>query len=193
MITDIGRSVGDFTFYKEVPKKTVWATVAYLTMLGGLFSLAVTVAVHQNVAPRILQAADWTAKTMPTLSLNDGKLTSTVPGPLEIRHPDVPQAGLVVDTLRTEPVTPAEMSQKKLIAYLTGDAVYVLTPERLETYALGQTKGKESLVVDAAFYRSMADLLVKDLLGDLPHLEARRGPHLLARGPARQRRRRRRP
>lgn len=163
MITDIGRSVGDFTFYKEVPKKTVWATVAYLTMLGGFFSLAVTVAVHQNVVPRIRQAAEWTAKTMPTITLNDGKLSSAAPGPLEVRHPDVPQAGLVLDTQRTEPVTPAEMAQKKLIAYLTADAVYVLTPERLETYALGQTKGKESLVVDAAFYRSMADILVKVL------------------------------
>lgn len=163
MIADIARSVGDFSFYKEVPKKTVWATVAYLTLLGGLFSLAVTVAVYQNVRPRILQAADWAAATMPTLTLADGKLTSAVPGPLEVRHPDVPQAGLVVDTQRTEPVTPAEMSQKKLIAYLTADAVYVLTADRLETYALASTKGKESMVIDAPFYRSLAGLLLKVL------------------------------
>lgn len=163
MISDIGRSVGDFSFYKEVPKKTVWATVAYLTLLGGLFSVAVTIAVYQNVRPRILQAAEWAATTMPVLTLADGKLSSAAPGPLEIRHPDVQQAGLMVDTLRTEAVTPAEMSQKKLIAYLTADAVYVLTPDRLETYALAQTKGKESLVVDAEFYRTISGILLKVL------------------------------
>lgn len=163
MITDIGRSVVDFSFYKEVPKKSIWATVAYLTLLGGLFSLAVTAAVYQNVRPRILSAAEWAATTMPTLTLADGKLSSTAPGALEVRHPDVPQAGLMVDTQRAEPVTPAEMSQKKLIAYLTADAVYVLTADRLETYALAQTKGKESLVVDGPFYRQLAGILLKVL------------------------------
>ena len=163
MITDIGRSVGDFSFYKEVPKKTVWATVAYLTLLGGFFSLAVTLAVHQNVRPRILMAAEWAAATMPTLTLAEGKLSSTAPGPMDIRHPDVPQAGLMVDTQRTEAVTPAEMSQKKLIAYLTADSVYVLTADRLEAYPLAQTKGKEQLVIDGAFYRQMAGILIKVL------------------------------
>ncbi|TBR17335.1 DUF1189 domain-containing protein [bacterium] len=163
MISDIGRSVGDFSFYKEVPKKTVWATVAYLTLLGGLFSVAVTVAVYQNVRPRVLSAAEWAAATMPVLTLADGKLSSAAPGPTDVRHPDVPQAGLMVDTQRTEAVTPAEMTQKKLIAYLTADAVYILTADRLETYPLAQTKGKEQLVVDGAFYRQMAALLIKVL------------------------------
>lgn len=163
MITDIARSVGDFSFYKEVPKKPLWATVAYIVLLGGLFSLAVTVAVYQNVRPRIEQAAEWAASNMPTLTLADGKLASSAAGPTEVRHPDVPQAGLMVDTARTEPVTPAEMAQRKLIAYFTAETVYVLTADRLEAYPLAQTKGKESMVVDGPFYRQLAGILVKVL------------------------------
>ncbi|MBI5595047.1 MAG: DUF1189 family protein [Elusimicrobia bacterium] len=163
MILDIARSVGDFSFYREVPKKTLWATVAYITVLGGLFAVAVTAAVYLNVGPRIRQSVAWTAEHMPTLTLEKGKLSSALPGAMEVRHPDMPMVGLIVDTARTEPVTPAEMAQKKLVAYLTGDAVYVLTADRLETYDLAKTKDKESMVIDAAFYRNMGEMLLKVL------------------------------
>lgn len=163
MIKDIARSVVDFSFYKEVPQKTLWTTTAYLVLLGLFFSLAVTIAVYKNVGPRIRAAVEWSASNMPTVTIAGGKLTSAVPGPTEIRHPDIPQIGLMIDAQRTDPVTPAEMSQKKLVAYLTGNAAYVLTPDRLETYDLAKTKDKESIVVDAAFYRNMGELLLKVL------------------------------
>ena len=163
MIKDIARSVVDFAFYKEVPKKTLWTTTAYLVLLGGLFSAAVTVAVYQKVGPRIRAAVEWAAVSMPSMTIANGKLTCAVPGPTEIRHPDMPQVGLVIDADRTAPVTPAEMAQKKLVAYLTADAAYVLTVDRLETYDLSKSKDKESVVIDAAFYRNMGAVLLKVL------------------------------
>ncbi|MBI3297971.1 MAG: DUF1189 family protein [Elusimicrobia bacterium] len=164
MIKDIVRSIVDFSFYKEVPRRDVWATTAYIVVLGAFFSAAVTAAVYRNVGPRIREAVAWAAVAMPPMTVANGKLSSTVPGPTEVRHPDMKQVGLMIDIGRTAPVSAAEMSQKKLIAYLTADQAYIMTNDRLEAYDLAKTKPKgETVVIDAAFYENMGATLLKVL------------------------------
>ncbi|MDE2292078.1 MAG: DUF1189 family protein, partial [Elusimicrobia bacterium] len=163
MIKDIARSIGDFSFYQEAVRKPVWATVAYLVLLGAFFSLAVTAALYVNVRPRILDAAEWAGAHIPKLTLSEGRLSSDAAAPTEVRNPAMPEFGLMVDTGRKEPVTPEEMTQKKLVVYLTGDSAYVLTQDRLETYELSKTKGEKPLVMDADFYRQTASVLLKVL------------------------------
>ncbi|MFC1679776.1 DUF1189 family protein [Elusimicrobiota bacterium] len=153
--------VVNFPFYKRVPQKTFLATIGYLSFLGLIFSISMVVAFYVIVRPHINEATEWLSMSVPTLTLTDGKLSSAVPGPLEIRHPKIEQFAIVIDTDRTSRVRPEEMEQKKLLAYLTRDAIYVWNTRQVEVLELAKTKNPEPLVMDPKFYRSIRDLILK--------------------------------
>lgn len=163
MILDPIRCVADFTFYKEMPKKTVASTVGYLAFVGLIFSAALTLAVHLQVVPRIESAARWAAESVPPLTLEGGKLSSGIEGPVLVRHPQVPEVAFIIDTDRVQPVTAAEMSGQKVVAYLAQDAIYVLSRQRLETYDISKAQNPKPLSIDAEFYRRVGKVIVQVL------------------------------
>ncbi|HVE14131.1 MAG TPA: DUF1189 family protein [Elusimicrobiota bacterium] len=163
MLLDPIRSVWDFSFYKSLPRKSLGAVTGYIAYLSVLFSFAFVAALYIYVRPVIADAVEWAAASVPTLTLTGGKLSSQLTAPVTVRHPKVPEAAIMIDTARTEPVTAGEMAEKKVAAYLTQNAAYLLTQSRLETYPFDKAASKQPLVIDASFYRTMGVALTRVL------------------------------
>lgn len=159
MILDPFKSIASFSFYREVPRKSFGATAGYIAWLGVLYSMAVMAAIFVHLRPRIHEAVAWASESVPRLVLADGQLTSSLPGPIELRHPAWEGLAIVVDTGRTAAVTPAEMSERRLAAYITRDAAYVMTQNRLETYDLSKAKNEKPVVIDDEFFQLMGRML----------------------------------
>ena len=157
------QSVAVFSFYREVPRKSGLAVFGYLAYLGAVFALVATVALRVRVGPAIQEGAEWAAKNIPTLTLAGGKVSKQDPEAVVIRHPEASALGFKIDTLRVTAITPAEMEEDKLIAFLTQSVLYVRTANRLEAYDLSKSVNAEPVVIDAAFYRKVGGLLGKVL------------------------------
>lgn len=159
MLLDPIRSIVDFSFYRTVREKSFAATVGYLCYLGLLFAFAVALAMYIHVRPVIAEAVEWASTQIPTMTLAGGKLSSALPEPTVIRHPKVPEAAFVIDTNRAVPVSAAEMAEKKVIGYLSQNAIYVLTRNRMETYPLDKAPNPKPITIDANFYRTLGQNL----------------------------------
>jgi hypothetical protein len=159
MLLDPIRAVADFSFYRQVPKKSFGATVGYIAYVALIYALTATLAVHLRVKPLITEAVDWASQSFPTLTLADGRLSTTPPSdrPLEIRNPRVPDLLVIIDANRTAPLAPAEMLDSKAQVYLTQSAAYLFNPanRKMEVYDLAAAKGKEKVVVDAQTFRRL--------------------------------------
>lgn len=157
MIRDAFRSIVDFTFYKRTVEKPILATVAYLAFLGLLYSSAMCVAAYVHFRPHVAEAIDWAILNFPELKLENGRLTSSAKGRVEVRHPEIPEFVIVVDTERRTPVSMSEMSRARAYAYLTADAVYFYQSRsgRMESIDLKNAKNREPVVVDEKFFREV--------------------------------------
>ncbi|MFH1726407.1 MAG: DUF1189 family protein [Elusimicrobiota bacterium] len=151
MLLDPIHSVVNFPFYRGVPRKTFPAAIRYVAFLGLLFSLGVAFAIFVHARPRINSAIDWAATSIPKLTIAEGRLWSSARGPVEVRHPEFPQLAIVIDSARTEAVTPAEMERRKIFVYLTQNAVYVLNNQRLEAHDFSKTE--EPQIIDGELFR----------------------------------------
>lgn len=162
MLLEPLRAVANFSFYRQVPKKTFWATVGYIAYLSLFYAAATTLAVHLRFQPLVAEAVDWASTTLPPLTLAGGKFSTVPPQdqPLQVRHAKVPDLLFVIDTNRTAPLSSTEMSESKAQVYLTQSAVYLFNPSsrKMETYDLSQAKNPEPLVVDAALFRRLGGL-----------------------------------
>ncbi|MFA5138040.1 MAG: DUF1189 family protein [Elusimicrobiota bacterium] len=165
MLLDPFRAVLDFRFYREVPKKSGLATVGYISLLGLAYALSMLLAVHIHLRPLINEAVDWLATSVPVLTLADGKISCAMPGPIEIRPPRLPNMLLVIDTERTAAVSPSEMTERKIQAYLTQNTAYIYNPSnrRVEAYDLAAAKPPAPMVIDGPFYRKIGKLFTKAL------------------------------
>ncbi|MFA6029747.1 MAG: DUF1189 family protein [Elusimicrobiota bacterium] len=163
MILDPVRSLVDFPFYREVPKKSIAETVGYLAYIGLVFALLSLIALYARVGPRIDEGAEWAAVNIPTMTLEKGKLSSALPGPVRIQHPASERLAFVIDTTRTTPVAPAELAASTASAFVTQNTVYVLNNDKMEAYDLGRAQNAEPVKLDAAFYRNAAAVLKKVL------------------------------
>lgn len=165
MLLDPLRAVLDFRFYREVPRKSGIATVGYIGLLGLVYALAMLLAVHMHLRPLIDESVSWLATSVPVLTLADGKLSCATPGPLEIRPPRMANMLLVIDTDRVAAVSPSEMTERKIQAYLTQNTAYIYNPsnKRVEAYDLGAAKPPAPLVIDGPFYRRIGKLFTSAL------------------------------
>jgi len=159
MLLDPLRAVTDFSFYRQVPKKTFGATVGYIAYVALIYAAVAMLAVHLRVKPLIAEAVDWASKSFPTLTLADGKLTTTPPSdlPIEVRNPRIPELLVVIDANRTAPLAPAEMMDSKAQVYLTQSTAYLFNPanRKMEVYDLAAAKNPEPVVVDAESFRKL--------------------------------------
>jgi hypothetical protein len=156
MITDPLKSVVDFTFYRDVPKKSFGQVTGYIAYLGLIYSCVVVVALFVHFRPRINQAVDWASNSFPELTLENGELSSGANGRTLIRHPEADALAVMIDTDRSEAVTPAEMREQKLISYITRDTIYVIDNNNtMKVYDLSKAQNEKPVKIDDAFFKSL--------------------------------------
>src|SRR5688500_17399769 len=105
MIQDAIRAVSRLPFYRDVPGRSLGRCVGYLAALGAVYGLVSAAAAFIHLRPKIARNADWLAEVMPELTLSGGRLQSSRAGAVEIKHPEVAEFLLVVDTERSDPLT----------------------------------------------------------------------------------------
>lgn len=162
MLADPIRSVADFSFYREVPGKTIPATIGYIMYLAALFALSATVWVFVHLRPRVDAMTAWLGKELPRLTLEDGRLRSAVEGPVTARHPETEDLVIVVDTGRETAVTPAEMKEREALVYLTRGSAFVfnrLTGD-MKVYDFGAQKIEKPVEIGPEFYVLLGKTLV---------------------------------
>lgn len=163
MLLDPALSVTHFPFYRDVPRKSAGAVAGYLAYLGLFFSLASTISLYLHAGPLIARTTEWAATSMPSLTLSGGRLSSELAAPVLVRHPEVTQLSVMIDTSRTAAVSPAEMKEAGLSAYVTQNAVYLSMRNKLEAFDLSQARQPGALKIDAAFWRTMGATLARVL------------------------------
>lgn len=160
MIFDPINSITSVDFYRKVAKQTVTRSFLYLAYLSAIFSLAATIALKVKVGPVIDETFLWLERSVPTLTFADGKLTAPDPTPATIRHPKYSEIAVTIDTARTEPVTPDILERNKVVAYVTGTAMYLMErPGEMRTFDFRTGGAGRPVVIDGAFYRSAARVM----------------------------------
>ncbi|MBI5243543.1 MAG: DUF1189 family protein [Elusimicrobia bacterium] len=162
MLLDPLRSLTDFEFYRTLPKKSIAATVGYLAFLGIIFAALYVLMFSLRYGPKVDQAIEWAAANIPSMTLSQGKLTSALTEPKRIEYPGLPQFAFIIDTNRTDPVSPYEMRASTVVAYITQNAAHYFTADgRLSVTDLSAVQTGEALTIDANFYRSAGAVLKK--------------------------------
>lgn len=166
MLTAPFRAVADLPFYKEVIRKSPGWLAGYLCLLGLAFAIAAAVSLAIRVGPMIEETMEWAATSLPTITFAGGKVTSSAQGPVRVQHPTAEQVAFIIDTDRTTAVTAQELQERKVVAYLAQNVIYVAPrPEKVEAYDLGKLMGapQQPTVLDSAFYRAVGEALPKIL------------------------------
>ncbi len=164
MLLDPINAITSVNFYRRIVAQSAARTFSYLLYVSLLFSIASTAALKVRVGPEIDKTFAWLAQSMPTVTLQAGKVTSSAAGPVTVRHPDISEIAVTVDTARVEPVNADTLESSKVLAYLTGSALYVRGAQgRVEVYDLSKAVTPKPVVIDAAFYQSAARLLSRFL------------------------------
>jgi len=162
MLLDPLLSLTDFHFYRNLSRKSIAATVGYLTYLGVLFAFVYTLMFFIRYGPKIDEAVEWAASSIPPMTFAQGKLSSALAEPKRIQHPDYPMVAFIVDTNRTTPVSPFEMRASTVAAYITQNAVHYFAADgRLSVSDLSVAQTSESLTIDGSFYRKVGGVMKK--------------------------------
>ena len=136
----------------------------YLAYLALLFAVAGTVATGLYTVPVIEKTVDWAARSIPTLTLRDGRMTGVPPGPMRIEHPQFKRFAVVIDTTRLAPVTADDLERQQAVAFIAQNAFYFeARPHRVESEDFGLVRAKEPIVIDAELIRSFGRGLIKGL------------------------------
>jgi len=166
---DLVRSLVDFKFYREVPGRTFANASAFLGMLSTVFALCLVVAMSIQIVPKLRSSLAWARDSFPEITLSEGTISSPVKGELVVRHPDAKQIVIAFDADRETPVGTEELREKRALAYLTRNALYVakIRPilearseesfpgfaiDGVDTHALDKFAAGDTLVLNPAFY-----------------------------------------
>ena len=155
MILDPVNSITSIGFYKKVAGQGLLRTFGYLCYLSAIFAVIGTVALKVKVGPVVDSTFRWLEAEVPTLTFAGGKVSSSQTEFKTIKHPDVPQVAFAIDVSRSEPVTPKDMEDAKVIGWLTSGALYMTQqPGRVEVYDFSKSPTLEKpVVIDAGFFR----------------------------------------
>lgn len=158
MLLDPVHSVIDFNFYREVPQKSFLRAAGYLVYLGLLFSILSTAVLYIKLNPLVNEAAVWLASSMPSITIADGKATSTAAAPMIVRYPRESRLGILIDTNRVTPVAYDEMAKQDIVICLTQDSLYFLNPEQkqIEQKPLSEMKMVRPITIVGDFYTKFA-------------------------------------
>jgi hypothetical protein len=155
ILLDPVNSITSIKFYKKISTQGLGRSAAYLAYIALVFSVVATFALKLKLGPFIDETFVWLERSVPTMTFENGKLSSPLTAPLTIRHPEDDDIAVTIDTTRTDPVTVEMMDQQKVMAYVTQNAFYMMrSPDRLETYDLSKTATPKPVTIDADFYRA---------------------------------------
>ncbi|MBI5209612.1 MAG: DUF1189 family protein [Elusimicrobia bacterium] len=159
-ILDPINGITSIKFYRKVAQQSLKRSFLYLLYLSAIFTLAMVLAAKVRLAPAIVEVTDWLAQNVPQLTFADGKVTSPSPSPITLRYPKLPDVGMLIDTTRVDPVTPAIMEENKVQVYLTSNAVYLMRqPGKIEVNDLSKTPSAKPVTVDANTYREFGRIV----------------------------------
>lgn len=155
LLLDPINGITSVAFYRKAAAQSVGRTALYLAYLSLILSVALTAAMKIRLGPALDETFVWLERSMPPLTYDKGRISSALAEPLTLRHPQVSDFGFVVDTARTEPVTPQLMEEQKVLGYLTATTFYLRQRTgKLEVFDL--TKGAANpkpVVIGPEFYR----------------------------------------
>lgn len=156
MIPDLLDALVRPAAYRRFAAEKSARTASYAAFLSLLFIGGLGIAVKLRLAPMFTETFTWLETSMPTLKFSAGGVTSSNPGPLRLEHPQTKEVAIVIDTARKEPVTVQTMNDAKVIAYLTGGALYLNRGQnQLETIDLTKSAPEREVTVDASAYKEM--------------------------------------
>lgn len=162
-LLDPVNSITSVQFYKKVASQPSGRTAGYLAYVSVLFAIMATVAFKVRLGPSIDQTFVWLANSVPPLEFSAGKVTSTA-GPVLLRHPELPELAVQIDTSRVEPVTVALMQELKVKGFLSANALYMLDPQgSLKVNDFSKATSDKPFKVDPAFFQQANRLLSRAL------------------------------
>ena len=162
MIQDLLGSVASKQAYRRFAVEKASRTVLYLFFLSLLFTIGGSIAMQVRIGPVIDETFDWLSREVPPLTFSNGKVTSVEAGQKRLQHPKAPEVAVMIDTSRIEPVTLQTMQEKKVLAYLTGNALYIEQQRgHVEVYDLSKAALDRPMVVDAKFFHDASGALKK--------------------------------
>jgi hypothetical protein len=162
MIQDLLGSIASKQAYRRFAAEKASRTVLYLFFISLLFTIGGSIAMQVRIGPVVDETFDWLGKEVPSLTFSNGKVTSAEAAPKRLEHPKAPEVALMIDTSRVEPVTLQLMREKKVLAYLTNNALYIEQQSgHVEIYDLSRAAQDRPMVVDAKFFHDAAGALKK--------------------------------
>jgi len=160
MIQDLLGSIASTQAYRRFAAEKASRTVLYIFFVSLVFTVGASIAMKLRIDPLVDETFSWLANEIPTLTFSGGKVTSSATAPKRVVHPQAPEVAVMIDTARVEPVNLQAMQEQKVLAYLTGNALYIeQQPGRIEIYDLSKAAPEKPIVVDAAFFRDAAGSL----------------------------------
>lgn len=157
MIQDLLGSVASSQAYRRFAAQKASRTALYIFFLSLLFTIGGSIAMKLRVGPVIDETFSWLETSVPTLTFSAGKVTSTAEGPVRIAHPKAAEVAVMIDTTRTTPVVAQDMRDAKVLAFLTGNALYIEErPGEIRNYDLSKAALERPTTVDAKFFREAA-------------------------------------
>lgn len=156
MIPDLLDSIVRPGAYRRFAAEKGARTASYAAFLSLIFVGALGISVKLRLAPLFTETFTWLEASMPPLRFAAGGVTSTTPGPVRLEHPRTKDVAVMIDTARKDPVTVAQMKDAKVIAYLTGNALYLDRGQsEVETIDLTKSAPGRDVTIDANMYREM--------------------------------------
>jgi len=161
MLFDPVNAVTNLEFYKAAAKQSLGRSFLYLAYVGLIFSLLATFALKLKIGAAVDGTFAWLETAVPPMTYANGKLTSTAPMPMRLQSPNVPDVAVMLDTNRTDAVSPQQLDEQKVTAYVTATAIYLKESNgQLRVWPLtGQTAQQQPVKIDADFFKSAAVVL----------------------------------
>lgn len=164
MILDPLNSITSIEFYRKVAAQTVGRSSLYLVYLSVLFAVVATAALKIRIGPVVDETFVWLERSMPTITYAAGKLSTQDNALVTIRHPRISNVAVTIDTARTETVTAQLLETNKVVAYVTGNAMYLMErPGEMRSFDFSKAAAGKPVVIDGAFYRNAGQLLSRAL------------------------------
>lgn len=160
MLPDLLDSLVRPAAYRRFAAEKAARVASYIAFLSLIFVGGTGLSVKLRVAPLFTETFAWLETAMPPLQFTSSGVTTATPGPLRLEHPKFKDIAVIIDTARKEPVTVQQMADAKVLAYLTGAALYLKRDQdgsapQLETIDLTKSSLERPVDVGAAAYKQM--------------------------------------
>lgn len=155
MLTDMLDSLVRPGAYRRFCAEPSVRAASYVAFLSVIFVGALGLSVKLRLAPLFDETFLWLETSMPTLRVSNGVISSSAPGPVRIEHPTLKGVALEIDTTRKDPITPKEMTDLKVRAFLTSNALYLENEGTVQVLDLAHASEDRPTVIDAQAYKAM--------------------------------------